>query len=370
MDYNLGDTKPKSTRPWTSFQRKSRPYPSTKCIPSYRRGAIYGDLWRFHTSRESHLRIWLSSATADPVVALVNEATNTIIELNDTSSEHGPTDAQIADVFGAGRYIIEVTHAAHVGGASYSLIVFVQEKMERHGHQSDHTVQWKLGEMPDEGAERWLFPNVIEKAAERWNFAATRTTPHVRFCKEPVPPDPDNLEEWEPDPDECPSGDHAEGRNADGITVVVKVTKDTDKCVDPEGAEGIACADADTDSNGHMVSDEIWFEHPTHTLSFDMQTKKVIDHTVKWMNTVGMDRTKKRVAGMPTIFVYLRGIAFNEFGHVAGLKDLELADFPGFVMAVAPKIENVPDRDVTYLQQVYRNEHGAAPHDSQGNPLE
>ena len=370
MDYNLGDTRPKSTRPWTSFQRKSRPYPSTRCIPSYRQGAIYGDLWRFHTSRESHLRIWLSSATADPVVALVDEATNTIIEFNDTSSEHGPADAQIARIFGAGRYTIEVTHAAHVGGASYSLVVFVQEKMERYGHQSDHTVQWKLGEMPDEGVERWLFPNVIEKAAERWNFAATLATPHVRFCKEPVPPDPDNLEEWEPDPAECPSGSRAKGRNADGITVEVNVTDDTDWCVDPQGEESVACADVDADSNGHMVSDGIWFEHPTFLERYDDLTRRDIDHTVKWMNIVGMDRMKKRVAGVPTYYLYLRGVAIHEFGHVAGLKDLDLADFPGFAMGSREKIEDVPTGDVTYLQQVYRNEHGAAPHDSQGNPLE
>ena len=87
------------------------------------------------------------------------------------------------------------------------------------------------------------------------------------------------------------------------------------------------------------------------------------------MNDADDDRKKKWVAGVPTIFVYLRGIALNEFGHVAGLKDLELADFPGFVMAVAPEMEDVPPRDVSYLQQVYRNEHGAAPHDGQGNPL-
>ena len=93
-------------------------------------------------------------------------------------------------------------------------------------------------------------------------------------------------------------------------------------------------------------------------------------YPVKWHNVWEDDRDKLTINGKTHIGVYLRGVAIHEFGHTAGLKDLDDDDYPGFVMASEPEIQNVPSRDITYLKQIYRNEHGAAPHDSQGNPLD
>ena len=351
-------------RPRFTFERESGRYPELDCQTRFRPSPNYAVLYRFRTEEKLHLRLWVrSSFPTDPTIALVNNATNSIIEFNDISNEHGnDQNAQIAQVFGAGDYTIEVAAAwALDAGKSYSLVVFAYEAMPAHGHQRDHTVQYALGEMPDSGIEATLFPNVINKAAERWNSAATVQTPKIRFCKKPRPT-VDPLED-PPDPAECPTG-----ANDDGNTVVVSVETDTTTCDDPtRGTHHVACADVSA-SGGHMTSTAIYFEHPTTTL-WD-KDGVTTEYKVKWHNVPRSDRVKITIGSETYIGVYLRGVAMHEFGHAAGLADLDDEDYPGFVMASEPEIQNVPPRDIIYLDQVYRNEHGAGPHDSQGNPLD
>ena len=62
-------------------------------------------------------------------------------------------------------------------------------------------------------------------------------------------------------------------------------------------------------------------------------------------------------------------VAAHEFGHTAGLNDLDElgTDFTGYLMN-AHKLKqgtadaSIPEGDKEYLRQVYRNEHGSAPH--------
>ena len=350
-------------RPYSTFERKSGSYPELTCETDFRPSPNYAVLYEFRTTESLHLQLWLQSSTADPTIALVNNTTDAIIEFNDISSEHGTDDnAQIARVFPAGDYIIEVAHDPDQppsSRVSYSLVVFAQEVMPAHGHQRDQVVQYSLGEMPSTGIEATLFPQVIHKAVERWDSAATVTTPRVRFCKKP-PPTVDPFDP--PDPAECP-----EGANADG-TVVVEVTEEKGTCDDSTtGTHHVACADVGA-SGGHMTSRVIYFEHPT-TTPWE-ENGVIVTYPVKWHNVWEDDRDKLTINGKTHIGVYLRGVAIHEFGHTAGLKDLDDDDYPGFVMASEPEIQNVPSRDITYLKQIYRNEHGAAPHDSQGNPLD
>ena len=345
-------------RPYSTFERESGSYPELTCETDFRPSPNYAVLYEFRTTESLHLRLWLRSSTADPTIALVNNTTDAIIEFNDISSEHGTDDnAQVARVFPAGDYTIEVAldpnPSPPSSRVSYSLVVFAQEVMPAFGHQRDHVVQYSLGEMPSTGPEATLFPQAIHKAAERWDSAAGVSTPRVRFCKKP-PPTADPFDP--PDPAECP-----EGANDDDTTVVVKITGSTTMCDDTvEGTEHPACADVVV-SGGHMTSRLIYFEHPTNT---PWQENGVMTrYPVKWHNVWQDDWRKVTVNGATHIGLYLRRVAMHEFGHSAGLKDLDAGDYPGFLMSGEPELQNVPSRDLTYLKQVYRNEHGASPHE-------
>ncbi len=133
------------------------------------------------------------------------------------------------------------------------------------------------------------------------------------------------------------------------------------KCDDPDkGTEHSACADVSA-IDGHMTSRVIYFEHPTN---IQWQENGVITRfPIKWHNTYHDDWSKVTVDGETHIGLYLRRVAMHEFGHPAGLKDLDAGDYPGFLMSGEPELQNVPSRDLTYLKQVYRNEHGASPHE-------
>ena len=354
---NILAVRSSGTRLYGTFERAPGRYPQETCSTTFREDPYYAVLYRFRTTERLHLRSWLRSSDVDPTIVLVNSLTGAIIEENDISSEHGTdSDAQIARVFPAGDYTIEVAidppNSPPTSTASYSLVVFAQEVMSAYGHQSDHVVQYTLGDMPETGTiEATLFPNVIHKAAERWDSASTVTTPKVRFCKKPSP----TVDPFDPpDPAEC-----QEGENDDDTTVVVKITGVTTMCDDPiEDTEHPACADI-SNLGGHMTSDVIYIEHPTNT---EWEENGVTTrYPIKWHNTYQDDLDKVTVNGVIHIGVYLRRVAMHEFGHPAGLKDLDAGGYPGFLMSGEPELQNVPSRDLTYLKQVYRNDHGASP---------
>ena len=295
----------------------------------------------------------------------MNNANNTILKSNDDSLELGTQQSQIAQVYGAGDYSIEVALKNLLGtNPRYWLFVIAQEVMPDLGHQRDHVVQYSLGEMPASTKEAALFPKVIKKAAERWNTKATAQTPRVQFCEKPDD-DPDALL----DPEDCRADE-----NDDGLDAPVAVASSS-KCVDSRtGLHAIACAAYDY-GDGILNHAAIFIEHPTSVME---QTPEglVANMEVKWHDTSEDDREVQPTGtfdplGNPEYqyAVYLRGVVIHEFGHIAGLDDLSPSGFPGFAMSSTPELESVPKRDIRYLDQVYRNTYGSVPHDGQGNPL-
>ena len=63
---------------------------------------------------------------------------------------------------------------------------------------------------------------------------------------------------------------------------------------------------------------------------------------------------------MAALFQYLPMAMMHEFGHTLGLEELYLLDksYPGYVMYKPPEdgvYTAVPQKDVEYVRQVYRN---------------
>ena len=54
---------------------------------------------------------------------------------------------------------------------------------------------------------------------------------------------------------------------------------------------------------------------------------------------------------------------WHEFGHALGLRDLDKANYSGYLMARDELYSaGIPGPDWRYLEQVYRNEDGSRPH--------
>ena len=172
-------------------------YPAFPCTSPFRQDARLAVLYTFSLHLETHLQIKLSATNSDPKLTLWNDTTMGVEQENDNTDETpGSQDAQIAKLFSPGDYTIEVGVSGTAGAnPTYELEVTAQEKMERYGHQSDHTVQFELtASMPQPPAPeaRW-FPGAIRAAAERWDTRATRTTPEVKFCEDCSADNADNV---------------------------------------------------------------------------------------------------------------------------------------------------------------------------------
>ena len=370
LDYTEG-----TTRPWEKVRRASGAYPRDLCTAPSQNSPTYAVLYKFEIPQASHLRIHLEGTLgADPVVTLV-QGTN-MIETNDTSSEHGAPDAQIAQEFPKAVYTVEVSLVTTLEepppmGARYILKVYAQEPMPDWGHQRDHTVSYEIGEMPTEAPEEeddegfgnyfhdsLTLPAGIIEAAKQWHSQVGESWPNVRFCRSDVE---------ETDAHRCP-----DGVNDDRVTATAMIV--TEGTCDTGHLDGVACVDfEDHVSNGHVLVPDVFFEHPTHVMRMDPDSAdgEMRDFRVKWISKPDEDRQFINVNGVRMYAVYAKGIALHEFGHLAGLTDLYGLDagYSGFLMYDPHETSVVPDLDVRYLKQVYRNEHGAAPHRGDLSPL-
>ena len=342
-------------RPYEVTTLKNGDYPEYPCISPFNEDPNYGVLYRFRTEKPIHLHIQLTGADADPTVALVNNANNTILKSNDDSLELGTQQSQIAQVYGAGDYSIEVALKNLLGtNPRYWMFVVAQEVMPDLGHQRDHLVQYSIGDMPTTTTEAELFPRAIRAAAESWNTKATAQTPKVRFCEE----------------SKCPAD-----TNDDEMTAAVSVAAST-FCVDSfTGKDEIACAETRY-SDGILNRTAIYLENPTYRFLRSPEGV-MMNMSVKWGDRSGVDRTFEPTGTFDPFgnteyyySVYLRGVVIHEFGHIAGLNDLRpRSAWPGFAMSSTQSLESVPPKDIRYLDQIYRNRHGSVPHDGEGNPL-
>lgn len=385
-----------SNRPWTmNIRPRSGDYPDTRCKSKFRLQPRYTVEYRFYIGQRTHLQIYLDGKSgADATLALVEGDPDTeelthgdIREVNNSSSEHGPPDAQIAQIFDADAYVIEVSlDGTRPAGASYTLTVAAQEPMPRWGHQRDHTIRYVLGDMPesppppgdpgsdpgdgdDENFGTYLhdsvvLPDGIIAAARQWHSQVGESWPNLVFCRGSA-----NLG----DNDRCPTG-----ANDDRVTVTVMTV--TEGTCDTRSSDGIACVDFDghVSSKGHILVPDMFFEHPTYVVREDPMTQMDRRYKLKWVadRHRDMDNTIITVGMEDMYAAYAKAVALHEFGHVAGLSDLAdyedlmgNPEYPNFLMTTYYKKQVVPDNDIRYLNQVYRNEHGAAAHREDLTPL-
>ena len=277
-------------------------------------------------------------------------------------------------MFDAATYTVEVSLvmdpqtvlAVPPAGKRYEFDVYAQEPMPVWGHQRDHTVAYALGKMPaapppdedDESFEYFLhdsitLPGGIVSAAKQWHSQAGGSMPSVRFCRTDGPSS---------DTHRCPAG-----VNQDTVVAVANVVDEGD--CDKNGRDGLACVNftGAITSEGYIVVREFMFEHPTHVMAPDPEdlNGKRVKFPVKWVSRVDKDRKIINYGGQRMYTVYAKAIAMHEFGHLAGLDDLYNKNdlgFGKFLMYEPKGKRTVPDEDVRYLKQIYRNEHGAAPH--------
>ena len=378
-----------SNRPWTmNIRPRSGDYPDTRCKSKFRLQPRYTVEYRFYIGQRTHLQIYLDGKSgADATLALVEGDPDTeelthgdIREVNNSSSEHGPPDAQIAQVFDAGAYVIEVSlHGTRPAGASYTLEVTAQEPMPRWGHQRDHTIRYVLGDMPeaplppgDPGSDpdngddenfgiyahdSVVLPDGIVAAARQWHSQVGESWPNLIFCRGTAKLGDD---------DRCPTG-----ANDDRVTVTVMTV--TEGTCDTRSSDGIACVDftGHVTSNDHILVPDIFVEYPSSwdVMRDDGTQEKLM---VKWVSkaNASADGTIIDVGGEDMWAVYAKAAMMHEFGHIAGLRDLSpKEDYPGFLMVNPRGMEDVPDHDVNYLKQIYRNDHGATAHREDLSPL-
>ena len=371
-----------SNRPWTmNIRPRSGDYPDTRCKSKFRLQPRYTVEYRFYIGQRTHLQIYLDGKSgADATLALVEGDPDTeelthgdIREVNNSSSEHGPPDAQIAQIFDAGAYVIEVSlDGTRPAGSSYTLEVTAQEPMPRWGHQRDHTIRYVLGDMPeaplppsDPGSDpdngddenfgiyahdSVVLPDGIVAAARQWHSQVGESWPNLIFCRGTAKLGDD---------DRCPTG-----ANDDRVTVTVMTV--TEGTCDTRSSDGIACVDFDghVSSKGHILVPDMFFEHPTYVVREDPMTQMDRRYKLKWVadRHWDLDNTIIRVGMADMYAAYAKAVALHEFGHIAGLRDLSGQDYPSLLMASHVEKQVVPDNDIRYLNQVYRNEHGAAAH--------
>ncbi len=211
------------------------------------------------------------------------------------------------------------------------------------GHQADHTVQYVIGTpapAPTSGGPplpdpRIVIPKALDHAIEAWNSEVASSSPQVLFCE---------------------SGKCGKDRLDDGRTVIINVSSvsgcgDLSACVRfPDGA----AADAD----GHMNNLEIVIEEPASVPLLYRGLKNPL--RLVWTSDPGMHH--ETVKGMNALYAYLPQVFMHELGHASGLHDLYRFDqrrYRGYLMGLHRREEDahtsIPDKDLDYLREVYRN---------------
>ena len=207
-------------------------------------------------------------------------------------------------------------------------------------------------QIPDPGV---IFPTAIPYAVNEWNKAVATPWPHVLFCEVG---------------EDCidRSTSPARARNTDANEVVIKTVNGGNKStrysphIDDCGPS-IACVRrffSPFHPDTHIGNLVMRFEEP----AWEYDGRARVHTRYFWTNVVGDDF--RQVSGGE--LRYLPSVVMHEFGHAAGLEDLynfkdsqDRPLYPGYLMDKRVST-SIPLNDKLYLQQVYRNAHGASPH--------
>ncbi len=99
-------------------------------------------------------------------------------------------------------------------------------------------------------------------------------------------------------------------------------------------------------------------EEPAWTYTID-DKENVIDLRVVWTNDPDLEGQD----GFIYKYRYLPSVVMHEFGHTAGLTDLyKHTGYDDYLMDFTYGATAIPQEDIDYIQQVYRNEHSSEPH--------
>ena len=237
------------------------------------------------------------------------------------------------------------------------------------GHQKDHTVKYAPSTTHPPTTD---ISKAIGIAVTAWENAVGGSWPNLSICR------------------------HCGNKNTDGKTVTINVVSgetspgegstkpvekagvpiigdadcgDTTACVKPKGVSDTYPWVSFYANGGkeapwvHMSNMVMVIEDPPW--SYGGKPKKVHTEYV-WTNILTQHGQS---AGSGKTYRYLPAVVMHEFGHTLGLTDLykyPSSDHPrkytGYLMTSTGKRTAIPQLDIDYVKQVYRNAHGTEPH--------
>lgn len=264
-------------------------------------------------------------------------------------------------------YLLEVSTLYPLKTGSFALKIELEKPIPHFGHQKDYTVKYAIGTVqptrtpvpsdspapviPDPGV---LVPTAIPMAVDSWNRAVATPYPKVLFCL----------------------GEGCALRNADGKQFPINVVagKSTRPASKQDCDNGIACVIFNGKIKQHLENIKMMvIEEPAWYFKDTGQAARVI-----WTNDPDQ-HGRNVITAKDGLYQYLPAVVAHEFGHTAGLADLyneaivgegKAIDYVNYLMhstgnGVPQDSDDpfvIPNLDVDYLHQVYRNEHGSKPH--------
>lgn len=343
---------------------------------------VYVRHYTFELKDDAHLTIDLQP--------IGNSSLNTKLLLRSGTAIVGPTLAddddgypgkdvgsRIAGKYSKGTYTVAARPKEANTTGKFKLKIHREEPMPFLGHQRDHTIRYEISRLPPtrtavpvgsptptnpEPAS--IFATAVPFAASEWNKGvAVSPWPNVLFCT-------GNATSL------CAS------RNTDGKKALVKAVAGTRNNNDPDNnldhdcgwsracvkfgkyIPGITDRIHLANMKGIVIEDPPW--------GYDRSTQ---DHTeYVWTN----NPTLHNKSWKGKVYSYLPAVVMHEFGHTAGLADLYGDDpsgtpygnkYDGYLMqdphtqitgSAVPTV--LPQKDIDYLGQGYRDTDGSEPH--------